>query len=1011
MKKSTRLAIVINMLVIFILPLFNVQALALAQEHPSTATENKICLDFPSSPKVYGDKGLKVAGWALSPKGVKEVKIYLDDKAIGTATYGLERPDVDSAFQGYPDGSKSGFNYDIENTNLDYGVHKILVEAIGLDGSKFKEIRNIEKVHQLPKMIVDKPLDQKVVNSDEEIISGWAINQNGMKEVQIYLNNQFLSKANYNLDRSDVADAYPNYPDGNKVGFSYKLDTSLIKTSTATVTIKAVGNNGDIQESNIILKKESMSYIDDPTLSRYVNGRDLKIAGWALNPSGVNQVKIYVNDVECGNADYGLIREDVKDAYPYYNNASKSGFDYTINANKLAVGRNVLKVVTVGNDKSSIESQMVVEVYKGDNTLFIDTPLNNQKFEKEILIDGWALNTSKIKEVNMYLDNKFIGSAVYGIDRSDVNKAFPGYPSGDFSGFTYKIPLNNTPPGNYDLRVEAVGADGTKKTIDNKIIVEKKKPIGYIDSPSYSNIAKINTIDVKGWALNAEGVRDVKVYVDGQLKGMAQCGLTRDDVNGAFPGYINGGKSGFQYALNTNEILLGQHLLRIEIIGNDSSSQVISKQLNIVGSEPRVFLNEIGSLTKDKQLVIGGWALNKSSMKEVDVYIDGVYKGKADYGLNRPDVNSAYNGYPNGEKSGFNFVSSLSDLSIGKHSVKVTSVGNDLSEASVERSFDLQKLNPNVNIDTDFSDYDNLTERKELNIRGWALNDSKVKQVDIYLDGQLKGSVQADVLRSDVQAAYPKYPYSINSGFAYKLGIDDIGFGTHTIGVYAKGYDNTIAYKSIHFKIQATIVIDPGHNFGGDDGSYSTFGGVTYVERNLNMQLALKLKNKLVQYGFNVIMTRNENDKFYDNETSSLKKRVDIANNAKADLFLSIHHDFAYTPESSGITTHYSTYRPNLDKSGIVTKNGINYDTTPTLAALKSADLAQRLIDALANLGYNNRGKSDHNLYVTQNTNMPSILVECGFISNLQEAAKTANNAEQDAFASKMAEVVYNYFK
>lgn len=1016
MKKRIKRAIVVGMLVVFMLPLFNVQALAeVPNVVPVTASKknlpNNIYLDYPNSTKVYGDKGLKVEGWALSSKGVKEVKIYLDNKVIGNATYGLPRPDVNSAYGGYAGGSESGFNYDIENTKLSYGVHKILVEATGINGSKFSAISNIEKIQQLPKMNVDMTLNEKMITSNEKIIRGWAINEKGIKEVQIYLDNKFLGKANYGLERTDVSDAYPNYVDGNKVGFAYKLDTSLIKKSVATVTIKAIGRNGDMQESSVALKKEPLSFIDYPTMGRIANGGDLKIGGWAINPSGIKQVKIFLNNVECGNANYGLTRTDVKNAYSYYNNSDKSGFEYTIKANKLVVGNNLLKVVATGNDGSTNETKTVVEVYKGENAMIIDTPLNNEKFDKEIAIVGWALNISKIKQVTMYLNNKLIGNAVYGISRPDVEKVFPGYPSGDFSGFSYKIPLNNTPPGNYDLRVEAVGIDGSKKTINNKIVVEKKKPAGYIDSPSYSNIARINTIDVEGWAINAAGIREVKVYVDNQLKGKAQLGLTRNDVNAAFPGYVNGSKSGFKYVLNTKDISLGQHSLRIESIGNDGSSQIMAKQINIVGSEIRVFLNDIPSLTKDKQLSIAGWALNKAGMKEVNVYIDGVYKGKANYGQSRPDVNEAYNGYPGGDKSGYNFAFSLEGLSTGRHTVKVTSVGKDLSQASNERNFDLQKLDPILFIDADFSDYATVTQRKELTIGGWALNDSKVKQVDIYLDGKLKKSTQTNVLRSDVHAAYPRYPYSANSGFLYKLGIEGIGFGTHIVSVYAKGYDNSVVFKTIHFKTQATIVVDAGHNYGGDDGAYSKLNGVNYVERNLNMQLALKVKNKLLQYGFNVIMTRNEGDVSYDSAVNSLKKRVDIANNAKADLYLSIHHDASYSSVASGISTHYSTYRPNLDKSGIVTKNGINYDTTPTQAAIKSAELAQLLLNSLANLGYNNRGKSDHNLYVTQNTNMPSILVECGFITNIKEAAKTANSSEQDKFANKMAEVVYNYFK
>ena len=58
-----------------------------------------------------------------------------------------------------------------------------------------------------------------------------------------------------------------------------------------------------------------------------------------------------------------------------------------------------------------------------------------------------------------------------------------------------------------------------------------------------------------------------------------------------------------------------------------------------------------------------------------------------------------------------------------------------------------------------------------------------------------------------------------------------------------------------------TIVIDPGHNFGGDDGAYATSNGITYSERDLNMQVAVKLKAKLEAQGYKVIMTRNASDR------------------------------------------------------------------------------------------------------------------------------------------------------
>jgi len=788
--------------------------------------------------------------------------------------------------------------------------------------------------------------------------------------------------------------------------FSVKAITS--KSSSSNVKV----NQASISAVKAVKKIQLLpiTSIESPTLSKSPKGTNLSVGGWALNPKGVKEIKVYVNKVLCGKANYGLIRNDIKKIYPSYINSVKSGFNYTINASKLIVGKNTIKIVTIGNNGSIKETSKIIELYSGNNTININSPIYKVSGQ-QINVSGWAINISKIKQVNMYFNNKLLGKAAYGNTRTDINKIYPGYPSGNYSGFSYTIPLKNISPGTYDLKTQAVGVNGTVKTISKKILVEKRKPLGSIESPVKSNLLNATTIDVKGWGLNAEGVKSINVYVDSKLKGRAQQGLTRNDVNKLYPGYINGTKSGFQYKLSTNGITIGKHLLRIEIIGNDNSSKIISKQLNVYSLEPRAYLNNIVNITKDKNLVIGGWAINKSGMNQVKVYIDGIYKGNANYGLNRPDISSDYYGYPKGDKSGYSFTSSISSLSTGKHTVKITAVGNDSSNISVVKSFSVIKLAPIVAINADFKDYANLTGRKVLALRGWALNDSKVKQVDIYLDGKFKASVSTNLLRKDVLAAYPKYPYSINSGYAYNLGIDTIGPGTHTITIYGTGYDNTIVSKSIHFMTQVTIVIDAGHNYGGDDGAYKTIFGVTYVERNLNMQLALKVQNKLVQYGFNVIMTRNQNDVSKEDAITSLKKRVDMANNAKADLFLSIHHDFAFSSAASGISAHYSTYRPNLDKSGVVMRNGIYYDATPNEVAMKSAIIGQQLLNSLATLGYTNRGISDHNLYVTQNTNMPSVLFECGFITNQTEAAKSANNSEQDAFACNMASVIYKFFK
>jgi len=192
------------------------------------------------------------------------------------------------------------------------------------------------------------------------------------------------------------------------------------------------------------------------------------------------------------------------------------------------------------------------------------------------------------------------------------------------------------------------------------------------------------------------------------------------------------------------------------------------------------------------------------------------------------------------------------------------------------------------------------------------------------------------------------------------------------------------------------IVIDPGHNFGGDDGAYATNSGVTYSERELNMQVAVKVKVKLEAQGYKVIMTRNSSDRETSSVTESLTKRVNIANNARADLFVSIHHNSA-SAAASGVEVYYSS-NPQDDNFG-----GIYSDSR--LSASKN--LATSIATTITNsTGAINRGAKDGNLFVCRNTTMPAVLIECGFITNPDEAQKNASSSYQDLEADAIVNAI-----
>lgn len=169
------------------------------------------------------------------------------------------------------------------------------------------------------------------------------------------------------------------------------------------------------------------------------------------------------------------------------------------------------------------------------------------------------------------------------------------------------------------------------------------------------------------------------------------------------------------------------------------------------------------------------------------------------------------------------------------------------------------------------------------------------------------------------------------------------------------------------------VVIDPGHG-GMETGSAS--GGL--VEKNLNLDISIRLNNLLKSKGIKTYMLRQD-DSYVD-----LYERAYIANRLNATLFMSIHNN-AFNGSASGTETLY-------------------YPTDPNDTKFNSKRFAQIVQNNLLNaLGTKNRGIIERpGLVVLNRTKMPRVLAEVGFIDNAEERAKL-NTPE---FRQKAAEAL-----
>ena len=174
------------------------------------------------------------------------------------------------------------------------------------------------------------------------------------------------------------------------------------------------------------------------------------------------------------------------------------------------------------------------------------------------------------------------------------------------------------------------------------------------------------------------------------------------------------------------------------------------------------------------------------------------------------------------------------------------------------------------------------------------------------------------------------------------------------------------------------ICIDPGHG-GRDPGAVS--GNVK--EKDINLAIAQKLQLLLYNKGYNVIMTREKDIDI------SLYQRANIANNFKADIFVSIHNNAFNNELAQGTET--------LCFSG-------------SLQGEKLANLVQT--ELVKRLKRPDRGiKSRPDLVVLRYTTMPAILVECAFLTNPVERKLLKNNSFQLLAAEGIAEGIDRYFR
>lgn len=189
---------------------------------------------------------------------------------------------------------------------------------------------------------------------------------------------------------------------------------------------------------------------------------------------------------------------------------------------------------------------------------------------------------------------------------------------------------------------------------------------------------------------------------------------------------------------------------------------------------------------------------------------------------------------------------------------------------------------------------------------------------------------------------------------------------------------------------ETTVVIDAGHG----DQDPGKIGVNDALEKDVNLQIAKRIKKLLEKKNIKVIMTREDDttlarDGGGSQKVQDMKARVELINKTKPNLAVSIHQN-SYPEESvHGAQVFYFTHSAEGERAaGIMQK---------ALLAVDPENTRQE--------------KADDGYYLLRRTEAPTIIVECGFLSNREEAGKLVDKEYQKKVAEAVVQGIEEYIQ
>jgi ADP-heptose:LPS heptosyltransferase/GT2 family glycosyltransferase len=362
-------------------------------------------------------------------------------------------------------------------------------------------------------------------------------------------------------------------------------------------------------------------------------------------------------------------------------------------------------------------------------------------------------------------------------------------------------------------------------------------------------------LQVHGWAVSRNKLVTIQVLVDEERIGAAALGAVRDDVASAHPSYPNARIGGFTLSIQLGARARAAKRVHTQAINVTGSLQEtvlpIERTARRAGGaaaappkaappkaeparearreaaaapDPRraieLYIDETALGTNGMVSVVG-WVVCATGIAGVDVLLDDVQVGEAELGLPRPDVGGAYPTIPAARFAGFKFEGKALESAAGEHVISVVArnglddrkerrenvVATELAVAKTapaaaaaeSQTFKFQLDTPPL--------ADGVVAHPvigRLTIEGWVVGRQGIDGIDVSLDDVPLGSAHYGQVRQDVGTAYPEWPDSLRSGFAFHCPQRSLRDGDHTIALTVKGKNGETLVNAFRFTVSKT---------------------------------------------------------------------------------------------------------------------------------------------------------------------------------------------------------------